>query len=228
MTNRMRKLLFITVLISTLTSCKVVHSLIEINRKKANVYSYRMDGKEIKFVPMHHLGKKEFFDDVKNIVTTNKNNGFKVYFELVSSDFTTDSLLKDTIRRKARKLKGFSGTYKEVAEDTYFKKYIQQPSYTELGTDDSDIRADVDYLQLINQWEAVNGVITLDSIDIHTPFNEKFSKGTFYTLKEYKKIFIGYRNEYLINLIKSNADNKILILYGAGHRKDFKKRLKKH
>jgi hypothetical protein len=222
----MKNILIILILISTLSSCKIAHSLIELNKTKAKIHSYKIDDKELKFVPMHHLGKKEFYDNVKNIVTDSKNNGFIVYYELISTDFTTDSLLKDTIRRKVRKLKGFSGTYKENAEGNFFKKYIQQPSYTDLGTDNKDLRADVNYLQLINHWEKVNGQIILDSLDLHTPFTEKFNKNVFYSKSQYNKIFIEYRNDYLINLIKNSSDKKILILYGAGHRKDFKKRIK--
>jgi hypothetical protein len=219
-------LLVTTILLTTLSSCKIAHSLLELNKKNAKTYSYKIDGKEIRYLPMHHLGKKEFYDDVKRIVTESKNNGFIVYYELISSDFTTDSLLKDTIRRKARKIKGFNGTYKENAEDKLFKKYIQQPHYTDLGTDDKDLRADVDYLQLINQWENVNGQLILDSLDLNTPFTEKFNKNVFYTNSQYNKIIIEYRNDNLINLIKNSSHKKILILYGEGHRKDFKKRIK--
>lgn len=224
----MRKIFLLTILIGALPSCKIVHSLSEMNKKKAKVYSYKIDNKEIKYLSMHHLGKIEFYEDVKNIVTEYRSKGYKVYYELISTDFTTDSLLKDTIRRKVRKLKGFNGTYKENAQGSFFKKYVQQPTYLEMGTTDSDIRADVNYLQLINQWEKINGSIVLDSIDLNTSFSENFNKGTFYTKEQYNEIFIKYRNEFLINLIKSSPDNKILILYGAGHRKDFKKRLKKH
>ena len=102
---------------------------------------------------MHHLGKQKFYDDIKNTVTTYKSNGYRVYYELISTDFTTDSLLKDNIRRKVRKLKGFSGTYKENAQGPFFKKYVQQPEYKEMGTTDNDLRSDINYLQLINQWE---------------------------------------------------------------------------
>jgi hypothetical protein len=222
----MKKLLLISIIFLSLSSCKIVSNLIVLHQKHAKVYIYKLGNKEIKFIPMHHLGKKEFYDDVRNIVITNKNNGYRVYYELMSSDFTADSLLYDTIRRKERKLKGFSGTYKENAEGSTFKKYIQQPSYKDLGTDDNDIRADINCLQLINQWEKVNGPILLDSLDYNTPFNEKFSKGFFYTKKEYNKIIIEYRDAFLINLIKTNPDNKILVLYGAGHKKDFRKQLK--
>jgi hypothetical protein len=223
-----KRILAIVVLISTISACKVARSLIELNKSHAKVYTYEMDDKEILFIPMHHLGKQEFYDDIKSTVTTYKEKGYRVYYELISTDFTTDSLLKDTIRRKVRKLKGFSGTYEENAEGSLFRKYVQQPAYKEMGTSDSDLRADVDYLQLINQWEKVNDAIVLDSTDLNTSFTEKFNKGLFYTKDQYNAIFIHYRNENLIDLIKSNTDSKILVLYGAGHRKDFKKRLKKH
>jgi hypothetical protein len=211
----------------TLSSCKIAHSLIELNRKNAKVYNYKLADKEIKFVSMHHMGKKEFYDDVKNIIAINKKDGFRVYHERVSSMFEGDSLLRDIIRRKARKIKGFSGTYKENVESSMFDKYVQQPDNIDLGIDDTDLWADVNYFQLINEWERINDVIILDSIDLHTPFNEKFNKGVFYTKKQYNKILIEYRNEHLIHLIKTNSDKKILVFYGDGHRKDFKKRLKK-
>lgn len=209
------------------TSCKLVRSIVEINKKSAKIYQYKSGDREIKFIPMHHLGKQCFYDDVKRDIIDQKNKGYVVYYELISTNFTKDSLLKDTIRRKVRKLKGFSGTYKENAEGTPFKKHIQQPAYKELGVEDTDLRADVDYLELIHQWEKVNGKIVLDSMDLNTPFTEKFNKGIFYTKKQYKKIFIEYRNEHLIEMIKSSPNKKILVVYGAGHRKDFKRRLKR-
>ncbi|MEJ5268239.1 MAG: hypothetical protein WHW07_10625 [Bacteroidales bacterium] len=222
----MTKILILVLLTSTFSSCKIAHSLIELNKKKAKVYSFKFENKDIKYIPLHHIGKNEFYENLKSKVVDFKTAGYIVFFEQISTEFTTDSLLKDTIRRKVRKIKGFSGTYKEATEDTYFKKYVQQPSYQDLGVDSNDIRADVDYLQFINEWEKVNGVIILDSVDFNTSFNEKFNKGVFYTNKQYKRIVIDFRNDFLINKIKANDNKKILILYGEGHRKNFKKKLK--
>lgn len=222
----MRDLIVAFILLTSFTSCKIAHSLIELNREYVKVYTYTTGEKEIKYIPMHHLGKQMFYDDVRSTVLSFKQQGYRVYYELVSTDFTTDSLLKDTIRRKARKLKGFNGTYQDNAEGTVLEKYVQQPSYDKLGITASDLRADVNYLQLIQEWEKVNGEIVLDSSDINTPFSEKFAKGVSYTRKQYNATFINYRNNYLIQQIQSGSDTKILILYGAGHRKDFKKRLK--
>jgi len=222
----MKKILVFTIIVLLFQSCKMVSSLIELNRKNAKVYSYNLAEKDIKFIPMHHLGKKEFYDDVTKKVKEYKNKGYTVYYELISTNFTNDSLLRNEIRRKVRKLKGYSGTYKENAEGSLFKKYIQQPTYPELGTDSTDIRADLNYLEIINEWEKQNGEIILDSLDLNTPFTEKFQKSIDYSNKEYKAIFVEYRNKNLINLIEKSPSNKILVLYGEGHRKNLKKQLK--
>ena len=221
----MKKILILTIIILAFQSCKTVNVLMQLNKKSAKVYSYNLGDKDIKFIPMHHMGKKEFYDDVTSIVKEYKSNGYIVYYELISTNFTKDNNLKNTIRRKARKLKGFSGTYKENAPKGLDKKYISQPEYTNLGTNSLDIRADVNYLELINEWEKQNGVIKLDSLDLNTPFTEKFDRDVNYTKKQFNSIFIEYRNKYLIDLIKNSSSNKILIIYGKGHRKNFKKQL---
>lgn len=222
----MKKILIFITIILAFQSCKIVNGLIELNRKNAKIRSYNLGKKEIIFLGMHHMGKKEFYDDVTRIIKEYKSKGYVVYYELISTDFTKDNKLKDTIHRKVRKLKGFSGTYKDNAPNSFAEKYISQPKYTDLGADSTDIRADVNYLELINEWEKQNGVIELDSLDLNTPFTEKFSKGVDYTNEQYKAIFIEYRNAYLINMIKESSSNKILVIYGEGHRKNFKKQIK--
>jgi hypothetical protein len=224
--KRLKTILLFFILISFFVSCKIVKSLSELHKKEAKIYSFKLDDKEIKFCPMHHLGKKEFFDDVARKVKDYKENGYVVFYELIRTDFTADSLLRDTIRRKVRKLKGFSGTYKENADSSLFKKYIQQPSYKDLGIDDNDVWADIDYIQFISQWEKLNGKIILDSTDYNTPFSEKFQKGVYYNNKQYNRILIDYRNDNLISLIKSSKHDKILILYGSGHINNFRKKMK--
>ena len=57
----MSKIFIITILTFTILSCKTFKSLHEIKKENASVYSYDFDNKEIKYIPMHHLGKKEFY-----------------------------------------------------------------------------------------------------------------------------------------------------------------------
>ena len=222
----MKNFILFSLLVFAFSSCRISQSLIQLGKKSAKVYDYEIGDKDIKFIPMHHLGKKAFYDDVAKKIKENKANGYIVYYEEVSSKFTNDSLLKDTIRRKVRKLKGFHGTYKDNVEGTFMDKYVLQPDSEDLGTDENDIRADVDYLQLINEWEKMNGKIILDSIDINTPFGEEYENKLDYSQKEFRSIFVGYRNEQLIKMIEEGPDDKILVIYGAGHRKDFKRKIK--
>ena len=222
----MKKLILLILIATAFQSCKIVRSLTQLNQKKAKVYSYTLFDKDIKYIPMHHLGKKAFYDDVAKKVNMYKRKGYVVYYESINTHFTDNPKVKDTIRRKVRKIKGFSGSYKENAPEGFSKKYIPQPEYSELGTDSTDVRADTNYLQFINEWEKQNGTITLDSTDLNTPFDKPFAKSVEYTNKQYKAIVVEYRNQYLIDMIKNSPDNKILILYGKGHQKDFKQKAK--
>ena len=208
------------------SSCKIIKSIHQLKKKHAKVYSYKLGNKAIDYCPLHHLGKKEFYDDVTRVVTEHKKDGYVVYYEMIRSDFTKDSLLKDSIRRKARKLKGFSGSYKENSRGM-FKKYIEQPQYKNMGVTDNDVWADINYLQMINQFEKLYGEIRLDSADMNTPFDAKFNKSEKFTKQQYNSIVIDYRNDHLIELIKESKPNKILVLYGEGHRKNFKQKIKK-
>lgn len=207
-------------------SCKTVKSLRELNREEAKIYSYTFEGKEIKFCSMHHLGKKEFYSDVTQKIKAYKNEGYIVFYELISTNFVADSLEKDIIRRKARKIKGFSGSYKEMAENnSMLEKYIQQPGYKDLGIDSNDVRADVDYKTLISEYESRFGSITLDSIDLNTPFTENYNRKEIMNKSQYRYVIIEYRNNNLIQLLHNSTHKKILILYGEGHRQDLESRL---
>lgn len=215
--------LLFAIILMTFNSCKIVHSLHEMKRTTAKIYSYKIDDKDIQYIPMHHLGKKEFYDDVRKNITDYKSKGYTVYYEEISTKLKTDSVTKDIIQRKVRKIKGFSGSFEDATKGTSLAKYVQQPNMKLMGISESDVRADIDYLQFINEWEKQHGKIILDSMDMNTRFDMPYSKGTFYTNSQYKRIVVEYRNQYLLDLIRSGKDNKILMIYGEGHRKNFSK-----
>jgi hypothetical protein len=215
-----KKILLSTIFLSLLISCKTVGTLIEIQKKKATVNSYSLGDKEIKFIPMHHLGKEDFYVDVMQKVLKLKSEGYIVFYEFVKPNANADSATNDLNRRKMRRIRGFEGTYKEVfSKIGLFNKCIQQPSYEILGTDDNDVRADVTWEQFITEWEKVNGAVLLDSVDINTPFNGTYKMRKNYTRAQSDKVILDYRNKYLANMIKEKTNKKILVIYGKGHRK---------
>jgi hypothetical protein len=216
----LKKILFYTLFLSLLISCKTVDVLIEIKKKKATINNFSMGDKEIKFIPMHHLGSEDFYFDVREKILKLKSEGYTVFYELVKPSTNIDSVTNDLNRRKMRRIKGFDGNYKELfSKMGLFKNSILQPSYEILGTDENDVRADVTWEQFINEWEKVNGLVILDSIDVNTPFNGTYKMTRNYTRAQKDKIILDYRNSYLANMIKETTNKKILVIYGKGHRK---------
>jgi len=220
------KLFFCTPLIFSLISCKTIEVLEELKKDNVDVKTFTIQNKVIKFIPMHHLGKIEFYDDLKKNIQDFKKIGYKVYYEKVISDFSGDSLQIDIIKRKFRKIKGFEGTYEDIAKGTFLEKYINQPSYENLGVTKEDLNADVTYLDFVNEWEKEFGTVNLDSIDLKTNFNSNYKRRYKHSKNMFYKIAIEFRNTYIVNLIKSSNDEKILVIYGKGHLKDFEKRIK--
>ena len=62
--------------------------------------------KKLVFFEMHHVGKQEFYDDVKHDLDSLLGEGYKLFFEGVGLDKSIDSLTKDTLFRKVRKITG--------------------------------------------------------------------------------------------------------------------------
>jgi hypothetical protein len=219
---KLKKLILGALFISLLHSCKTVTVLIEMKKKKAAVKTYTMGDKEIKFIPMHHVGKQGFYDDVRKKVIKLKAEGYTVFYEMVLPSTTSDSITNDLCKRKMRKIKGFNGTYKENFDKKgLFKKSVQQPSNEQLGADANDIRADVTSVELINEWEKQNGAIILDSVDLFTPYDGNYKTKKFYTKRQRNNIILGYRNSNLANMVKATTHKKILVLYGMHHKKGF-------
>lgn len=223
-----RKIFLLLVIISFLTSsCKIVKSIYEISKKETTIHKYEYGDKKIVFCGIHHLGRRSYYKDLLETVQDHKKNGYVVYYELVSRKFESDSISKDRIYRKLRKLVGTTKNYSEQAKEVpILRKLIQQPKYSELGITETDVNADCNYKQIIDEFEKLYGTIELDSIDINTELKDKTYEGEKTDQDKWNKVFIQFRNDQLLSKIYSKDDKRILILYGEGHRKDFKKKLK--
>jgi hypothetical protein len=125
----MKKTIYITfylIFLMCIFSCKTLKTLHEMHKSKAQVYTYNFNDKEIKFIPMHHVGKKSFYKSVTEKVIAFKKNGYTIYCEKVHADKEKDSITNDLAKRKVRKIMGLNGTYKENLNRVgVFKKLIQ-------------------------------------------------------------------------------------------------------
>lgn len=223
-----RFVIFCVLILWLCTSCTLYRGLRELVRSKARIHTYEVHGKTIKFIPMHHLGKSAFYEDVKDKTTGLKKEGYRVYFELVTAPKNVDSVYWDLCIRKSRKINGFGGgNYKKLTKDVKFlKKYVSQPKYVDLGTDSTDIRADITLYDYVRKFEKEFGVVQLDSLDTHMSLDSIYKREGPFSTKQIHKIRVDFRNQALMDTISKYNDVKILILYGANHRKGFAKILK--
>lgn len=187
--------------------------------------------KQIVFFPMHHIGKKIFYDDAKNKIDSLISQGYFVYFESVRMP-VTDSLQKDTIYRKARKITGVdflsisaNKGYIDTANNeimglklSLIEKYhlVNQPKNIYPVNDSAKVKnVDASFPQLITACEQKFGPIVLDQYDFETKLGEKYK---YKNNKELKKYFVeGFRNVLISNAILNDTHEKIIAVYGSRH-----------
>ncbi|MBL4746951.1 MAG: hypothetical protein JKY08_11380 [Flavobacteriaceae bacterium] len=180
---------------------------------------------------MHHVGNKDFFDDVAHKIDSLQKLDYTVFYESTRDDKETDSLIKETNGLKLRKLMGFfPGKYLDTAKNViagkikYKEKHklIEQPNYNKLNVDSlTSIKADVSLSELISEFEKKHTEIKLDSCDFKFSLedkNYKCKKANKSLQKIFNKDYIkDYRNKYLAKKIINSKKNKILVIYGNAH-----------
>ena len=188
--------------------------------------------KNIVFFPMHHIGKRSFYDDTKNKVDSFIKLGYKVYYEAVLLGSVKDSLQKDTIYRKARKITGVdfvtaraNAGYIDTINNTLLGKktkliskynLINQPKNLIPKSDTSKIRnVDATFVQLINECEKKYGPIILEKYDFETNFGEKYKFKRSKGINEY--FLYIFRNHLIADSIMNDRENKIIIVFGGLH-----------
>lgn len=243
----MKKISIIILLFITLSSCSFIFPKIALKRSgifeaKSELFVIGNDQKKIIFIPMHHIGRKEFYDNVANKIDSLQKLNYTVFYEGVN--YGKDSLIRIKNLMKLRKIKGFFPQENKGYIDTttniiagkikYKGKYklINQPSYGKLKVDSlTSIWADVSLTELITDFEKKNEKIILDKCDFsYSLKNENFKCKK--TKNSLRKIFdreyaFGYRDKSLAETIAKSEKKKILIIYGSRHFWGFYFELKK-
>lgn len=218
---------------ATIFNKKIIKNL-GVENEKTELKFIDNKEQEIIFIPMHHVGRKVYYDDIANKVDSLQKLNFIVFYEGVTYDKEKDSLIRRKSFLKLRKITGFFPQGQQGYLDTTTNiiggkikykgkhKLFNQPSYKQLKVDSlNSIRADVYLTQLINDFEKNYGEIILDSCDYKTDFKDKN-----YKCKKVKRIFRkkfkneymkDYRNKYLAEQIFKSEENKILVIYGDAH-----------
>ena len=150
---------FVSLIILLLSGCQVMKGVSAVKSKKVKPHYYTYEAKSIIFTPLVHFGQKEFYANLKDSLIDWKINGYTIFYEQVGSGQSylgLDSIEYDRLLRNFRRMDGGNtGTPEDYAEDVQkvFKKAIPQPKYSDLGIDSTDVHADINLLQLVNQIE---------------------------------------------------------------------------
>lgn len=230
----MKKIIILTLSSFGLSSCKIIHTLlIDLPQTSAKIRPLAVEGKQVFFIPMHHIGKKEFYEDVAQKIKEYKAGGYVVYYEGIAVDRNLDSLAQDSIYRKRRKILGRGGKtggamHSEVAKGTFLEKYIPQPAQNELGISrDNDIRADIYHSEFVLEFERLYGTVSLSKEDWSIALDSIYKSEPMVPDKKLRAINRDFRNKKLATAICQSPYKNILIIYGSGHYKGLKKELKR-
>ncbi len=205
-----------------------------------------LNDKEVIYLPMSHIGKKEDFDKIRNYLDMKKEQGFTIFYEgilpIESSDYANllttlaDSTLKenmllqiDTMRRKMRRVQGFALSFSQDQHTDSLNKSLKRrnknfvtQSNILLGLPkdyhdtQNEYRVDMTYPGLISRYEKEYKPIVLTKYDWETPLNAEYH--TIDTVKHNSYLLEQeYRNEYIAKRVIDSDCEKIVMLYGAGH-----------
>lgn len=212
-----------------LNSCGLVKGLKLLKSKEINPVYYNTATRNIILVPNTHFGQPEFYADLTDSIHHWKNQGYRIYYEMVTTDITDPKY--ELNERKWRKITGgnMEGTPEEyeAALQGVYKKGIGQPEYETLGITEDDLNADIDFNDFMDKFEELYGEIVLDSCDLFTPLDSAYTcKGIKGARSTINYLMIDYRNENVVKTIEENKDPKIVVVYGMYHIKGILKLLK--
>lgn len=233
--QRISKIYIIMLSVCQLVLCSCATILLNhigISDKKVSTRFITSDEKQIVFIPMHHIGKKEFYRNVRHMADSFLAMDYQIFFETVRKEGLRDSSHKDTIYRKVRKLLGVdfvtianNGGYIDTVNNKIFGKklkyiskhdLINQPRGLLLNLDSQRVNnVDADIVELISASEEKYSPIILEKYDFETPFGQKYKPDIKKEMKNY--FLLEYRNKIVSDAVLNSPYKKILIVYGAKH-----------
>lgn len=234
----MRKLLILLMFLifsscATIFNKKIIKKL-GVESEKTELKFIDNKEKEIIFIPIHHVGRKEYYNDIANKVDSLQKLNYVVFYEGVTDYKEKDSLIRKKSLLKLRRIMGFFPQGQKGYLDTttniiagkikYKGKYklINQPNYNLLNVDSlSSKRTDISLTELITDFEKNYGEIKIDSCDYKTDFRDKNYKCGKAKRNLRKKFENGYvkefRNKYLAEKLFKSEERKIVVIYGDAH-----------
>jgi len=216
-------------------SCEVFISLRQLNQKQVKANPLIYENKQLLFVPISHIGKKVFYERLRDSVKYWKNEGYVIYYEQIIIKKPADSSHKiDTTVLKYRKMAGgllaTRNYYGAALSDInkIFGGLAVQPVYDSLGIDSMDFNADITLDAVIKEYERLYGEVILEDFDYNTPKDSVYLHDPL--KNDMDAVIIDFRNRNLLKQLLESQNSKIVIIYGARHilyvRNELKKMVK--
>jgi hypothetical protein len=197
--------------------------------------------KTVCFIPMHHVGKKVFYDDVHRISDSLGRLGYVAFYEGVDTRLK-DSLALDLLKRKWRKMMGFyldksgyiDSNHRFMGRYKLSKKYVNQPqAETLIAASTQPENVDVTMEDLFGAFEKRVAPIELETCDMAIALDSLYKgcQPLRVTAQKQYNIFqddfiLKYRNQHVAHAIQHHENQKIIVIYGSGHFKGLLEELK--
>lgn len=201
-------------LITLLGSCTTYRFIRQMNDTEVHHNRYTNGTIEYDFIPMIHVAKPEFYQNVKQAVTDAKNDGYVLYYEWVEFENTSmDDKLK--IREMVGLLptpEGYANVLKPLIEEGY-EAQTKEMFLNLVNSEDYNV--DITGTELVSKYEDMFGTIEITEENRTTPLTDAY-KAT-QDFDDVEKVILDYRNVNIANTIAKGDHKKIIILYGAKH-----------
>ncbi len=188
-------------------------------KQNVKVLYNKEDERTIVFIPMVHVGKEKYYESVKMLIDSLRQNGYIFFFEGLSMKKGLDSVQSIEYSKKLRKFLGYNLSFDEENLSLpyyYNSKRYQKQDYNNLGITKKDINVDLTLKAVIDSFENKYFKINLNEYDLATNLNSKYKCKDNY--KKYTwSITQEFRNPYLSKRILNTKHKKLAIIYGKAH-----------
>lgn len=205
------------------TGCVGLRHVNRVSSVNLHYSDFKSHQKTIRFTEMCDVGKKRFFENVSKLTELSKNDGYVLFYEHLDFKNTPD-----TIAMKVRRMYsilpdslGYSWIIKLGRNNGFI---FGSDSYFLNKGIGMDTTIDISPTELVTAYEQKFGEIRLLKKDFRIPLDRPLLRPA--SVRKSDVIFIDYRNKLLAESVQQSPYEKIMVLYGARHRKGFLRELK--
>lgn len=201
-------------------SQKIVKWRVDKITKYATPSYWERNERKLFGIPMLHVNKPEFYENVKQTVDSLRNEGYVVFYEGIDLELETkeetDLYMKKFRSITHETLMNYYDENNEVNQSFQIDNYTYQKE-ADYGLDvTKDVHCDMNIKELVLKYEEKFGVINLTDCDWKTPLGKKYTCSK-KNRKGYDYMISTLRNEHLFQQIENSKADKIAVIYGKAH-----------